>query len=240
MKFTGAGFLLLLTLTNSATANACTLAEAQNSFSQLNRVFLSYNGAIIDEKKNQPKTTTPTNAQATPEAATQTIAEAKTEVKTGTEEAEAGAETPTPPPTDKLSGLLEKRADIIAQTATIRKMFAEEVQNNPDMKAQDALNPVICEKFAAVAKNHDVIIQHTTTAKEERPVCTKKDLSPRFIAATRMQRKLTLAGKVNGKERVSYLKMVIQFKKNSKKDFDQACNTLHEYEKRLKAEKSNE
>ena len=238
MKLTGAGFLLLLALTNSATANACTLADAQNSFSQLNRVFLSYNGAIFAEKENQPKTSTPANAQAAPETVTQT--NAQDETKTRADGAEPGAEAVQPqPPADKLSGLLEKRADIIAQTATIRKIFAEEVQNNPDMKAQDALNPVICEKFAAVAKNHNVIINFAP-AKEERAVCTKKDLSPRFIAATRMQRKLTLAGKVNGKERVSYLKMVIKFKKNSRRDFDEACNTLHEYEKRLKAEKGNE
>ena len=75
---------------------------------------------------------------------------------------------------------------------------------------------------------------------EERPSCTKEDLNPRFIAAIRLQRKLTLAGKINGKERVNYLKMVKQFKESSKNNFDLACRTLHDYEKMLSAERADD
>ncbi len=220
MKLTGAGFLLLFVLINSTTAHACTLADAQNNFSQFNRVFLSYNRAIIAQKDRPPAIVTQSDAQATSQTDTNT-------------------EALNMPKIDELVTLLEKRANIIKQTAVIRKLFAEEVQQKPDMKTADDLNPVICEKFAVLAKDHNIII-HISPVQEKPLVCTKQDLNPRFIAATRRQRKLTLAGKVNGKERVSYLKMLQEFKNHAKSNFDLACRPLHKYEKRLKAEKGDE
>jgi len=142
-------------------------------------------------------------------------------------------------PTIKLAALLEKRADIKNKTAVIRKLFAAEVLKKPRMKTQDAITPIICEKFAAASKLHNIVLNMAPVV-EERPSCTKEDLKPRFIAAIRLQRKLTLAGKVNGKERVNYLKMVKQFKESSENNFDLACRTLHDYEKMLSAEKANE
>ncbi len=204
MKLTRDGFLILILLIRSTTADACTLAEVQNSFSQLNQVFLSYNRAII--------------AQRTPSS--ETAMQADT-------------------PTIKLAVLLEKRADIKSKTAVIRKLFAAEVLNKPRMKTQDAITPLICEKFVAASKLHNIVLNMAPII-EERPSCTKDDLNPRFIAAIRLQRKLTLAGKINGKERVNYLKMVRQFKENSENNFALACRTLHDYEKMLQAERSDE
>ncbi len=139
--------------------------------------------------------------------------------------------------------LLAKRDDMIAGISVIRKQFAVETQKNPKMQPEDQISLRICDAFKNLAKNHNMIITLSASpqpAKKKPPVCSKKDLMPRFIAATRKQRKLMLAGKVTGKERVNYLKIANEFKKTSKTNFDKACRTLHRYEKMLTAEKSEQ
>ena len=137
--------------------------------------------------------------------------------------------------------LMAKRTLLLDGTKTIRKLFSKEVAKKPSMQSSDQVDPVICEHFSDVSKGHAVVIQkialEAKRKKAETPVCKLATIRKRFGAATRQQRALTNAGKVNKQEQIIYREIATSFNKNLEDDFQQACKDLHEYEKSLKAKK---
>jgi len=229
MKILMASLTTLFVLSNTLPTLSCTLADTRKNFSKFNEALLSYQRFIAAHKDRAA--IMPAPAPTPPDDKPQ-----QNKDETALQPADIEARTQLAP-SQKLTRLQAKLADLTAELTAIRKLFATEIQNKPKMKADDQVNPQICARFAAMASKHKIIITQTPTSQEKPAVCTKRDLMPRFGAATRLQRKLTLAGKVSRRERVNYLKIVTEFNKKRKHDFTRACQILDRYEKRLRAEK---
>ena len=144
--------------------------------------------------------------------------------------------------------LTTKQRELSKTSARIRKLFAVEVEKKNNLQASDLVNADICNHYNRLMETHagGLDIKRTTTVllpaieKEKQPVCDKKNIRKRFGIAVRKQRKLTIAGKINRKEQISYLKMATKFIKNAKSDFKKACHNLHQYEKHLASEKRDD
>ncbi len=186
--------------------SACTVKEAQDYFSSLNALFQSYNREIANYKQRGE---------------------------------------PVP------AVLKEKQQALLEGSTTIRKLFTSEVTKNSQLQDSDVINPEICNRHIDLAAKVQAVFprkpifvapQKTVTVelpapeqpvKEEEPTCTNDNILKRFGIAVRKQRMLRIAGKISSRERVEYLKLVTDFKKNSKTDFNLACRNLHEYERSL-------
>ena len=186
-------------------AHACTLKNAQDQFTTLNKLFQIY---------QNERTSYLSKSQEVP------------------------------------SDLQSKQLELSKTTADIRKLFALEVEKKTDMKASDPVDVEICNRYEQLMNTHApaLKIKRTITIdlpvigpeKEKPPVCARNNIRKRFGIAVRKQRKLTIAGKINRKEQIAYLKIATKFIKNAKSDFQQACQNLHDYEKHLTSEKSED
>ncbi len=186
-------------------AHACTLKNAQDQFSTLNKLFQIY---------QQERTSYSSKGQEIP------------------------------------GDLQNKQLELSKVTASIRKLFALEVAKNTDIKASDPVGIEICDRYEQLMNTHAPALKIKRTIplalpviepkKEKPPICVQKNIRKRFGIAVRKQRKLTIAGKINRKEQIAYLKIATKFIKNAKSNFRQACQNLHDYEKHLANEKSDD
>ena len=94
--------------------------------------------------------------------------------------------------------------------------------------------------FRSIKRTITIVLPVIEPEKEKPAVCVKNNIRKRFGIAVRKQRKLTIAGKINRKEQIAYLKIATKFIKNAKRDFQLACQNLHDYEKNLTSEKSDD
>ncbi len=151
----------------------------------------------------------------------------------------------------EISGDLQsKQLELSTATADIRKLFALAVENKPDMKADDPVGIEICDRYEQLMNTHApalkikrtiaLVLPVTESEKEKPAVCVKNNIRKRFGIAVRKQRKLSIAGKINRKEQIAYMNIASKFIKNAKSNFQQACQNLHEYEKHLASEKSDQ
>lgn len=151
----------------------------------------------------------------------------------------------------EISGDLQsKQLELSTATAGIRKLFALAIERKSGMKASDPVDVEICNRYEQLMNTHapalkikriiTLVLPVMEPEKQKPAVCVKKNIRKRFGIAVRKQRKLTIAGKINRKEQIAYLNIASKFIKNAKSDFQLACQNLHDYEKHLASEKSDQ
>ena len=133
--------------------------------------------------------------------------------------------------------LVAKHRELITVSASIRKLFAREIEKNSHMKLADDVDPLICQRYLALIEKHKSSVPvKTALAKKEKPkVCRSENMGKRFGDATRKMRQLTIAGKISRKEQIDFLNIAREIRDNTKSDFVKACKAIYQYEDKLQA-----